>query len=165
MSDRQLANRSQPTILAQIILVPLEDEADDIDALSTLEDVRMDIWTEVSTLPGYTVETASDNTRDAGVILILAEVAREAIAQKDLVMVLFQAAVAAIGALAKHGHVKKIEMTLDGDNISVEDADRATVQTLLNIFEAKHPGKVSTVTPSSSIQVRGMVSKTEKTDK
>ena len=145
-------------ILAQIVLAPLEEEGDDIETLSALEDVRMDVWDEVSVLPGYTLQMVSDNTRDAGVIFVLGEIVREAITEKDLVLALFQAGTAAVGALAKHGHVKKIELKLDGDSISIEDADQATVQTLLDSFQARHPGKVEKLTTLSSLQVVGTVS-------
>ena len=52
-------------------------------------------------------------------------------------------------------------MTLDGDSISIEDVDRLTVEQLISLYEAKHPGKLSQVVPSSPVQVIGMVSKEE----
>jgi hypothetical protein len=83
------------------------------------------------------------------------------ITQKDLVVTLFQAGMAAIGSLTKQGQVKKIEMTLDGDSICIEDADKLTVQRLIDIYEAKHPGKTVTLSPSMTVHVVGTVSKVE----
>jgi len=149
-------------VLAQVVLVPLDSETDDFEILGVVEDVRMDVWESISALPNYTSRMENDNTRDAGVILILGEIAHEIIAQKDLITTIFQAGTAAVGALTKHGNVKKIELTLDGDSISIEDADRATVQKLINIFESRYPETFNRITSSSSIQVLGMVSKTKK---
>lgn len=163
MSDSQSSNTTQEMLLAKIVLVSLEE--DDFETLSTIEDVRMEIWEEISTLEEYLFRLTSDNKRDAGVILILGEIAREVISQKDLVKALFQAGTTAVGALAKQGHVKKIEMILDSDSITIEDADRVTVQRLIDMFEAKHPGKTSNLTTTSSIQIIGTVSKAEEPSK
>jgi hypothetical protein len=157
--DQLPTDAFQADVLVKIVLIPVEEEDDDLETLSTIEGVRADLWTEVSSLEGYATRITSDQTRDAGVLLILSEIARDMIAQKDLVLALFQAGVAVIGALAKHGLVKRIEMTLDGDSISVEEANQATVQKLIEIFEARHPGKLNTLTSASPIQVVGTISK------
>jgi len=49
-----------------------------------------------------------------------------------------------------------------GDSISIENPDTATVQTLLDLYEAKHPGISAKVTSSSKLQVTGKVSKKER---
>lgn len=89
----------------------------------------------------------------------LGELAHQAIAQKDLIIAFLQAGTATIGVLGKQRKVSKIEMSLDGDRISIENPDKATVQSLLALFESIHPGITSKVTPSSKLQVNGKVSK------
>jgi hypothetical protein len=162
MSDLSSANRPQPTELAEIVFVPLEDEEDDFETLSAVEDVTVAVLDDIKAMQNYRTQIASDNRRSAGVILLLGEIVHQAIAQKDLIIAFLQAGTAAIGALAKQGRVSKIEMSLDGDSISIENPDRATVQTLLDLYEAKHPGITASVTPSSKLQVTGMVSKKER---
>jgi hypothetical protein len=117
---------------------------------------------DIKAMQNYRTQIASDNRRSAGVILLLGEIVHQAIAQKDLIIAFLQAGTAAIGTLAKQGRVSKIEMSLDGDSISIENPDKATVQTLLDLYEAKHPGITASVTPSSKLQVTGMVSKKER---
>jgi hypothetical protein len=56
---------------------------------------------------------------------------------------------AALGVLGKQRQVSKIEMTLDGDSIHIENPEKATVQTLLALFEAKHAGVAERITASS----------------
>src|SRR5947209_4729278 len=112
-------------------------------------------------MQNYRTQIASDNRRSAGVILLLGEIMHQAIAQKDLIIAFLQAGTAAIGSLAKQGRVSKIEMSLDGDSISIENPNTATVQTLLDLYEAKHPGLTASVTSSSKLQVTGKVSKKE----
>ena len=157
MSDPPCANK--PTVLAEIVLVPLEDEEDDFETISAVEDVTAAVLSDTTAMQDYTTQIARDNRRGAGVILLLGEIAHQVIAQKDLIIAFLQAGTAAIGALAKQRRVGKIEMSLDGDSISIENPDTATVQTLLDLFEAKHPGITANVTPSSRLQVTGKVSK------
>ncbi len=147
MSDLPSTNTSQPAVLAEIILVPSENEEDDFETLSAVEEVMAAVL--------------SDNSRSTGVILLLGQIAHQVIAQKDLMIAFLQAGTTAIGLLAKQGHVGKIEVSLDGDSISIENPDTATVQTLLDLFEAKHRGITAKVTPSSRLQVTGEVSKKE----
>src|SRR5437588_11251606 len=159
MAEPQRVNSTPQTVLATLSLIPLHEEEDDFETLSTIEAVRMELWKTVSTCNAYTLQMESSHTRGAGTILILGEIIRDAIAQKDLVVALFQAGVTTISSLAKQGQVKKIEMTLDGDSISIEDADKLTVQRLIDIYEAKHPGKIATFSPSTAVHVVGTVSK------
>jgi hypothetical protein len=162
MSDPQQANNFRDAILAEIVLVPLENEEDDFETLSAVEEVTSEVWQEITSIKGYTSRMTSDNTRSAGPILLLGEITRQVIAQKDLLIALFRAGTAAIDVLAQQGRVQKIEVTLDGDCISIENADRATAQTLLAMFEAKHPQRVAAVSSASTLQVTGKVSKRRK---
>ncbi len=159
MSDLPSANAPQPTVLAEIVLIPLEDEDDDFETLSAVEDVTAAVLSDTTAMQNYRTQIASDDRRSTGVILLLGEIAYRAIAQKDLIIAFLQAGTAAIGALAKQKRVSKIEMSLDGDSISIENPDTATIQTLLDLYEAKHPGIAAKVTPSSRQQVTGKVSK------
>jgi hypothetical protein len=161
MAHTQLIPTPRQTIVTKLVLLPYEE--DDFETLSVIEDVRMEVWNQASTLEGYTVQMESDGIRDAGIILLISEILSEAITHEDIVKTLFQAGMNSIGVLAKHRHVKKIEMTLDGDSIHVEDADQATVQRLIDVFEANHPGKAATFTLSSSLQIVSTVSKEEPT--
>ena len=161
MSDLSSANMPQPTELAEIVFVPLEDEEDDFETLSAVEDVTVAVLNDTGAMQNYKTQIASDNRRGAGVILLLGEIVHQAIAQKDLIIAFLQAGTAAIGTLAKQGRVSKIEMSLDGDSISIENPNTATVQTLLDLYEAKHPGLTASVTSSSKLQVTGKVSKKE----
>jgi hypothetical protein len=138
MSDESMANTSHRAVLAEIVLLPLENEDDDFETLSAVEDVTTQVLNETSSIEGYTSQMVSDERRSAGVIIFLGEIVRQAIAQKDLLIALLQAGTAALGVLGKQRHVSKIEMTLDGDSIQIENPEKATVQTLLALFEAKH---------------------------
>lgn len=162
MSDPPLANTPQPAVLAEIVLFPLEDEDDDFETLSAVEDVTAAVLIDTAAMQDYTTQVASDNRRSTGVILLLGEIAHQVITQKDLIIAFLQAGTAAIGALVKQKRVGKIEMSLDGDSISIENPDTATVQTLLELFEEKHPGITAKVTSSSRLQVTGKVSKKER---
>lgn len=162
MSDLPLANTPQPAILTEIVLVPLEDEDDDFETLSAVEDVTVAVLNDTTALQTYTAKLASDNRRGTGVILLLGEIAHQLVAQKDLIIAFLQVGTAAIGALVKQRQVSKIDMSLDGDSISIENPDTATVQTLPELFEAKHPGIAAKVTSSSRLQVTGKVSKKER---
>ena len=159
MTDLPPANTPQPAVLAEIVLVPLEEEDDDFETMSAVEEVRADVLSDATSIQGYTTQVASDNQRSAGVILLLGAIAHQVITQKDLIIAFLQVGTAAIGALAKQKRVGKIEMSLDGDSISIENPDTATVQTLLDLYEAKHPGIAAKLTPSSRLQVTGRVSK------
>ncbi len=157
MSDIPSANR--PIVLAEIILVPLENEEDDFETLSAVEDVTADVLSDATAMQDYRTKVASGSRSGAEVILLLGEIARQTIAQKDLIIAFLQAGTAAIGALAKQRRIGKIEVSLDGDSFSIENPDTLTEQRLLDIFEAKHPGITATMTPSSRLQVTGKVSK------
>lgn len=161
MSDPPSANKPQPAVLTEIVLVPLEDEDNDFETLSAVEDVTVAVLNDTTALQTYTAKLASDNRRSTGVILLLGEIAHQVIAQKDFILAFLQAGTAAIGALVKQRRVSKIDMSLDGDSISIENPDTATVQTLLELFEAKHSGIAANVTSSSKLQVTGKVSKVE----
>ena len=157
MFDPPSANK--PTVLAEITLVPLENEEDDLETLSAVEDVTADVLSDATAMQDYTTQIATGSRSGVEVILLLGEIARQTIAQKDLIIAFLQAGTAAIGALAKQRRVGKIEVSLDADSFSIENPDTVTVQKLLDIFEAKHPGKTATMTPSSRLQVTGKVSK------
>jgi hypothetical protein len=159
MSDTPSTNIPQDAVAAEIILVPMEDEDDDFETISTIGDVTADVLSETSTIEGYTSKMMSNHRRDAGVILLLHEIAHQVITQKDLIIAFLQAGTAAIGAVSKQKHVKKIEVSLDGDSISIDDPDTITVQRLLDLFQAKHSDIATKVTPSSTLQVTGKVSK------
>jgi hypothetical protein len=159
MSDQPSANIPQPTVLVEIVLVPFEDEDDDFETLSAVEDVKAAVLSYTTALQDYTTQVASNQQRGTGVIVLLGEIVHHVVAQKDLIIAFLQAGTAAIGALAKQRRVGKIEVNLDGDSFSIENPDTVTAQRLLDLFEAKHPGITAKVTPSSSLQVTGKVSK------
>src|SRR5947209_19406052 len=116
MSDLSSANMPQPTELAEIVFVPLEDEEDDFETLSAVEDVTVAVLNDTGAMQNYKTQIASDNRRGAGVILLLGEIVHQAIAQKDLIIAFLQAGTAAIATLAKQRRVSKIEMSLNGDS-------------------------------------------------
>jgi hypothetical protein len=58
-----------------------------------------------------TLQRESSHTRGSGALLLLGEIVRDALAQKELVVALFRAGMDVISSLAKQGHVKKMEMT------------------------------------------------------
>lgn len=157
-SDDTNGTKQSRTIMAQIMLVPLTDEEDNFETITTLEEVREQILSEASILPDYTTNLESNGTRNAGIILLLGTIAREVIAQKDLVIEAFKAGATAISLLAKHGQIKRIEMTLDGDSLVIDEPDKVTAHRLLDSWEAKHPGKSISVSPSSTIQITGTLS-------
>lgn len=156
-----MPDTSQISSRIQIRIIPSADEDDDMETLSLVDDVRQDFLDEISQLNTFTVEVAGAQTRDAGLIVLIPEIVNGIIAQKDLIMQFFQISKIAIDALSKRGHVKAIEMTVDGDHIRIEDASYAQADRLISIFEAQHPGKVQQITPSSTIEVIGTISKTE----
>lgn len=159
MSDVSMANTSHHAVLAEIVLLPLENEDDDFETLSAVEDVTTQVLNETSSMQGYTSQMLSDERRSAGVIVLLGEIVHQAIEQKDLLIALLQAGTAALGVLGKQRHVSKIEMTLDGDRIQIDNPEKATVQSLLALFETKHAGIAGRVTSSSTLQITGKVSK------
>jgi hypothetical protein len=159
MSDISKANTSHHAVRAEIVLLPLENQEDDFETLSAVEDVTTEVLNETSSLQGYTSQMVSDERRSAGVVVLLGEIVHQAIAQKDLLIALLQAGTAALGVLGKQRRVSKIEMTLDGDSIHIENPEKATVQTLLALFEEKHAGVAERVTSSSALQITGKVSK------
>src|SRR5579859_7832974 len=161
MTEAHRTNSKQPVVLAIIHLIPAQGEEDDFETLSILTTVHMQVRSMLSTTHEYTIESQSNHTRDAGAILLLADIVREMISHKDLVMAIFRAGASAIASLAKQGHVGKIEMTIDGNSISIEDADKPTAQRLIDIFEAKHPSKLAALPPSTVIDVIGTVSNIE----
>ena len=159
MSDTQSTNIPHEAILVEIALVPLAEEEDDFQTITTLEEVRDDVFSAVSTLSGYSAIIGSSGTRDAGLLLLFGEIAHQAITNKDVLIEMFKAGTAAIGLLAKQGHIKRIEVTLAGDSIIIDEPDKVTVQRLLDIWEAKYPGKATELTSSSTLQITGAVSK------
>ncbi len=164
MSDPPSANKS--IVLAEIILVPLENEEDDLETLSAVEDVTANVLSDTTVMKDYTTQIGSGSRSGAEVILLLGEIARQTVAQKDLIIAFLQAGSTAIGALAKQHRVGKIEVSLDGDSFSIENPDTVTAQRLLDIFEAKHPGITTKMAPSSRLQVTGQVSrKAQRTSK
>jgi hypothetical protein len=159
MPNLPSANMPAPAILAEIILVPLEDEEEDFETLSAVEDVTAAVLNDTMVAQDYRTQIASSHQRGAGVIELLAKVAHQVVAQKDLIIAFLQAGTAAIGTLAKQRRVGEIEVSLDGDTVRIKNPDTVTVQRLLDLFEAKHPGLTAAVTPSSRLQVTGSVSK------
>jgi hypothetical protein len=159
MSDVSMAYTSHHAVLAEIVLLPLENEDDDFETLSSVEDVTTQVLNETSSMQDYTSQIVSDERRSAGVIVLLGEIVHQAIAQKDLLIALLQAGTASLGILGKQRRVSRIEMTLEGDSIAIENPEKATVQTLLALFEAKHAGVAERVTSSSTLQITGKVSK------
>ena len=160
MSDSPSTKIPPNAVFTEIVLVPMEDEDDDFETISTIGDVTADVLSETNALEGYTSKLTSNDRRDAGAILLLNEFAHQVIAQKDLIIAFLQAGTAAIGIVSKQRQVKKIEVSLDGDSISIDDPDTMTVQRLLDLFQAKHPTIATKVTPSSRLVVTGKVSKT-----
>jgi hypothetical protein len=159
MPDTPSPDTPQGTIMAEIAIVPLEEEANDFEVVSAVENVIADVFSEVQALPDYTAHLASDTTRSVGIIVLLGEVVHQVIAQKDLLIVFLQAGAAAVGVLSKQRRVSKIELSIDGDRISIENPATVTVQKLLDSFMAKHPAVTTTITPSSKLQVTATVSK------
>ncbi len=159
MADMQSMNGPQQDLLVEIVLVPVEDEDDDFETLSIVEDVTADVLAETTKIQSYTSKIVSDNRRNVGVILLLGTIVHQVAAQKDLIIAFLQAGTAAIGALLKQRRVRKIEINLDGDSISIENPDKVTVQTLLDLFEAKHHRVPVQVSPSSKLKIIGKVSK------
>jgi hypothetical protein len=153
-----------PQVNARIYIrvVPSVEEDDDMVTLSLVEGVRMDILAEVSQLNTYTAEQVTDHTRDGGLIVLAAKIAQGIVAQKDLIIQFFQTSRTAIDVLSKRGHVKAIEVTIDGNNIRIEDASDAQANRLISLFEAQYPGKVQQITSSSIMEVTGIVSKAER---
>jgi hypothetical protein len=165
VSSNQSSTRSETpdltqTILAQIILLPSEDEEDDFKTITTVGEVQEEIFKEARALPEYTSSIGTSETRDAGVILLVGAIAHQVLVNKDLVIEIFKVGAAAISLLAKQRHVKKVEVRLNGDVFSVDEPDKATIQRLLDIYETAHPGKATALTSSSSMQITGIVSKT-----
>lgn len=154
-------NISQINSRIQVRILPSPEEDDDLETLSLVENVRQDFLNEVSQLPTFTIEVSESQTRDAGWVVIIPEIVQGLITQKDLIMQFFQTSKVAIDALSQRGHVKTIEMMIDGDNIRIEDASYAQADRLISIFEAHHPGKVQQITLSSDVEVIGIVSKNE----
>ena len=159
--DTPLPQGTRQPILASVILVPAENEDGDLETLGIIEEIRMDIWDDISSRTTYKVEIVNDGTRDSGILHLLGDLLRGAIAHADLVKAVFQAGATAITYIAKHRHVKKIEISLDGDTISIFDADYMTVQRLLALYEARHPDKLSTLTSPPLIEVSGTISRIE----
>lgn len=159
MSDEQSTSIPQEAVLVEIALVPIDGEDRDFETLSAVEDVTASVLKETATIYVYTSKIESDGRRSTGVILLLNEIAHQVMAQKDLIVALLEAGAAALTVLGKQRRVSKIELSLDGDSISIENPDTATAQGLLALFEAKHPGIAANVTPSSKLHVTGKVSK------
>jgi hypothetical protein len=144
-----------------IRIQPSAEEDDEMETLSLVEDVRQDFLDEIVQHDAFTVEIANDQTRDGGLIVLIPEIVRGIISQKDLIMQFFQTSKVAIDALAKREHVQEIEMTVDGDTIRIVDANYAQADRLISIFEAKHPGKAQQITASSIVEITGTISRTE----
>jgi hypothetical protein len=159
MSDTQLPDTLREAIVAEIAIVPLEEEVNDFEAVSAVENVTADVFSEVQALPDYTAHLESDTTRSMGIIVLLGEVVHQVIAQKDVLIAFLQAGTAVVGVLSKQRRVNKIDLSLDGDSISIENPDTVTVQKLLDTFMAKHPAFATNITPSSKLQVTATVSK------
>ncbi len=156
-----MSNTSPISNRIYIRIQPSAEEDDEMETLSLVEDVRQDFLDEISQHDALTVEIVSAQTRDGGLIVLIPEIVRGIITQKDLIMQFFQTSKVAIDALAKREHVQEIEMTVDGDHIRIANASYAQADRLIDIFEAKHPGKTQHITSSSIVEVTGIVSKVE----
>jgi hypothetical protein len=156
---KETYNTPLEIILTEIVLVPVGEEVNDLEAISVVEDVASEVFRGVQALMDYRSHIESDTTRGAGIILLLGDVAHQIIAQKDLLMAFLQAGTAAIGVISKQRRVSKIIVTLDGDSLSVENPATVTTEKLLAAFLAKHPATATTITPSSKLQVIATVSK------
>jgi hypothetical protein len=159
MSDTPSTNIPHESVLVEIALVPLPEEEDDFQTITTLEEVRDEVFSAASTLSGYSVIVDESETRDTGLLFLIAEIANQAIINKDLLIEMFKAGAAAIGLLAKQDHIKRIEVILGGDSIIIDDPDKVTAQKLLDSWEAKHPRKVSELPSPSTLQITAAVSK------
>jgi hypothetical protein len=159
MSDIQSSDNLGEAIVAEIAIVPLEEEGDDFETISAVENVTADVFSDVQVLPNYTAQLASDTTRSVGIIVLLGEIIHQAIEQKGLLIAFLQAATAAIWVISKQRRVSKIDLSLDGDGISIENPDTVTVQKLLDAFMAKHPDVAMNIAPSSKVRVTATVSK------
>lgn len=156
-----MSNASPINSRIYIRIQPSAEEDDEMETLSLVEDVRQDFLAEIAQQGAFTVEIASAQTRDGGLIVLIPEIVRGIISQKDLIMQLFQTSKVAIDALAKRKHVQEIEMTVDGDHIRIANASYAQADRLISIFEAKHPGKAQQITASSIVEITGIVSTAE----
>jgi hypothetical protein len=132
MSDTPSTNIPHESVLVEIALVPLPEEEDDFQTITTLEEVRDEVFSAASTLSGYSVIVDESETRDTGLLFLIAEIANQAIINKDLLIEMFKAGAAAIGLLAKQDHIKRIEVILGGDSIIIDDPDKVTAQKLLD---------------------------------
>jgi hypothetical protein len=159
MSDTPSPDTPQGTIMAEIAIVPLVEDVNDFEAVSAVENVTADVFNEVQALPNYTAHLTNDFTRSVGIIVLIGEVVHQVIAQKDVLIAFLQVGAAAVGVLSKQRRVSKIDLSLDGDQISIENPDTVTVQKLLDSFMSKHPDVTTIITPSSKLQVTASVSK------
>lgn len=133
-SDRSKANTSHQPVLAEIILLPLEKEVDDFETLSAVKDVTIQVSNEIFSIQGYSSQMVSDERHSAGVILLFGKIVHQVIVQKDLPIALLQAGTATLGALGKQRHVSKIEMTLDGDSLHIENPEKPPCKPCLLFF-------------------------------
>ncbi len=145
----------------RISILPVEDEDDDLETLGLVQGVRRGFLDEVSHLDALKVEVASSGTRSGGLIVLIPEIVNAVVAQKDLLLPLFQASKDAIAALAKRKHVSAIEITMDGDSLRIEGADYSQADRLISIFEAKHLNKAQQQGPSPTVEITAVVSKAE----
>jgi hypothetical protein len=159
-----VSDTSQISCRVQVQIIPSADEDDDMETLSLVEDMCLDFLAEVSLLQTYTTEQVSDQTRAGGLIVLGTKIARGIIAGKDLILQFFKTSQTAIDVLSKRGHVKAIEVTIDGNSIRIEDASDAQADRLISVFEAQYPGKVQQITSSSIVEITGIVSKTKPTE-
>lgn len=152
------AEEAASVVLTQVSLVPSEAEEDDIRTIALVEEVKEQMIVDIARSGNYLSRIESSGTRDGGMILIIGEIARQVIANKDLVVEMCKSVVAVLALLARQKHVKKIEIELNGDRMSVDEPDTVTVQRLLDIYEAAHPGKVANSSSPSTIHVTATLS-------
>lgn len=145
----------------QVRFVPVAEEDDDLETLSLVEAERADFLAEISLLQTYTVERISDQTRGAGLIILIVKIARKILAQKDLIVELLKTSQPVIENLAERKHVQEVEVTIDGNHIRIEKSTEAQTNRLLDIYEAATLGKGQQATLTHTVEITAIVSKDE----
>jgi len=146
-------------ILIEIEIAPLEEEESDFETLSSVEEVIAGVKNEAASLVGYSVTPVPTGKRSGGeIIQLIGQVVQSVNENKELLALLGTLA-SILHLLKKWRRVKKMEIIWENKKLIIEDADSATVESIIKRVEVLASGEATTTKPVSKLKVNAKVSK------
>jgi len=145
---------NHPTVTIGIEIMPTEDEADDLDTLSAADEALAETRQMLVAQTGYRVsDLETEGRRGGGVLEVLMTLAQQTYEHREVLAPLLGSLLTGLTTLGSWRRVKRIEISRGGENLVIEDVDRATAERMVNEFDARTAGT------AGKIRVKAKVSK------